>query len=46
MNIRYMNMIGVSPAALIQNGNGVFENGYSSEGNEGVITDVWTDYGG
>lgn len=39
-------MIRVSQPAKIQNGHNVpvLENGLKSEGNEGVITDVWTDY--
>lgn len=37
-------MIWISQAAKLQNGNDVFENGLGSEGNEGVIADVRTDY--
>lgn len=36
----------ISQVAKMQNENGAFENGLKSEGNEGVITDVWTDYSG
>lgn len=46
MNMHYTHMIWISQAAKLQNGNGVFENGLKSEGNEGIITDVWTDYSG
>lgn len=44
MNIQYTHMILISLAAKLQTGNDVFENGLMLDGNEGVITDVWTDY--
>lgn len=41
-----MHTIWISPTAKSQNGHDVLGNGLKSAGNEGVITDVWTDYGG
>lgn len=46
MNTQYRHMTWMSPSAKLRNGNGVCENGLESEGNEGVIADVWTDYSG
>lgn len=34
----------MSQAEKLQNGNDALENGLESEGNEGVIADVWADY--
>lgn len=44
MSIQYTHTIWISLAAKLQNGNDVFENGLKLDGNEGVITDVQTDY--
>ena len=44
MNIQYVHMIWMSQPAKLQNGNKIFENGLKAEGNEDIITDVWTDY--
>lgn len=44
MNIQCVHMIWMSQPAKLQNGNEIFENGLKSEGNEDVITDVWSDY--
>lgn len=46
MNVQYTHMIWISQAAQPQNGYDIFGNGLKSEGNEGVIADVWTDYDG
>lgn len=42
MNIQYVHTMRMSQAAKIQNENDLFENGLKTDGNEGVISDVWT----
>lgn len=44
MNIQYVHMIWMSQSVKVQNGNEIFENGLKAEGNEDIITDVWSDY--
>lgn len=44
MDIQYMHTIWMSQVAKLLNGNEIFENGLKAEGNEDVITDVWSDY--